>query len=153
MSAAAGKGEECVPCKTCQLQQALERPGWVAGGFPIRGMSLELGLGPEWGDPRPGYSGEPVAREVYSCPHRVAPISGHRQRQTQLTQHADNTKPRHGTHTALWPQAWTHGDRKPEPPTLTGQAYLPMTPSEDSRGGHSGLLWPQCLDPQRTTPH
>lgn len=27
-----------------------------------------------------------------------------------------------------------------------------MTPSEDSSEGHLGLLWTQCLDPQRTNP-
>lgn len=39
-------------CKTRQLQQVLERPEWVAGQFPIRGMSLGLSLGPEGNDPR-----------------------------------------------------------------------------------------------------
>ena len=36
-----------MPGKTCQLQQILERPEWVAGEFPTRGLSLGLSLGPE----------------------------------------------------------------------------------------------------------
>lgn len=52
VSAAVGEGEKCVVCKTCQLQQVLERPEWVAGGFPIRVISLGLSVDPEGNDPR-----------------------------------------------------------------------------------------------------
>jgi hypothetical protein len=89
-----------VPGKTCQLQQILERPEWVAGEFPTRGLSLGLSLGPEG----PGGSGEPCGQGSIQLPSQCGPDLW----TSTETNTVNTTCRQHQTQTGqtdLWPQA------------------------------------------------
>lgn len=153
-SAAVGKGEKCVAGKTCQLQQILERSEWVAGEFPTRGLSLGLSLGPRgtWLPKGPGCSGEPCGQGSIQlssqCGTDLWTLTETNTVNTTCRQHQTQTEDRHR------PVGHKYGNRKPKPPTLIGQAYLPppLTPSKDSSEGHSGL-YGHFLIPKEQTPH